>query len=107
MIHIFFSSAMSFIKLGKLLFDDENAEFFLSEKISQDPVEEYFSKQRARGNADEHPDLQMVNRNVLALDVTGDELLKVLNGNVRHNNRKRPTLDVTDMTRLPTKKSKP
>lgn len=101
---------MSFIKLGKLLFDEENAGFFLSEKISQDPVEEYFSKQRAKGGSNENPDLNMVNRNVLALDVTGDELLQVLNGNVRKNkkDRQQHTLDVTDMTRLPTRKrSKP
>ena len=97
---------MSFIKLGKLLFDEKKAKFFLSEKLSQDPVEEYFSKQRAKRGPDENPSLDMVNKNVLGLNVAGDDLIKVLNGNVRNKERKKVSLNVNDTTLLPTRPKK-
>ena len=97
---------MSFIKLGKLLLEEEKAEFFLSEKISQDPVEEYFSKQRQRMGPNDNPDLDMFNKNTLGYHVTRDELIKVLKGNVRNKDRETKTIDIHDMTSLPTKKLK-
>uniref|UniRef100_A0A7M6DPD0 Uncharacterized protein n=1 Tax=Clytia hemisphaerica TaxID=252671 RepID=A0A7M6DPD0_9CNID len=95
----------SFITLGRLLFA-EGAQFLLSEKFSQDPVEEYFSKQRAKRGPDENPDLEAFNRNVLGLNVAGDDLVRAVNGNVRRKNKERAKLDIHDLSRLPTKKTK-
>ena len=78
--------------------------FLLSKKLSQDPLEEYFSKQRAKGGADENPTLEMFNRNFLGLNVAGDELVRVVNGNTRGRQREIVQLDVQDIRRLPTKK---
>ena len=75
----------------------------LSEQLPQDPLEEYFSKQRAKGGADENPTLEMFNRNFLGLNVAGDELVRVVNGNTRGRQREIVQLDVQDIRRLPTK----
>ena len=92
----------SFVDLAKSLLRD-GAPYFLSERLSQDPLEEYFSKQRARGGADENPTLEMFNRNMLGLNVAGDELIRVINGNTRGRDREIIQLDVNDFTKLPTK----
>ena len=76
----------------------------LSEQLPQDPLEEYFSKQRAKGGADENPTLETFNRNFLGLNVAGDELVRVVNGNTRGRQREIVQLDVQDIRRLPTKK---
>ena len=76
----------------------------LSEQLPQDPLEEYFSKQRAKGGADENSTLEMFNRNFLGLNVAGDELVRVVNGNTRGRQREIVQLDVQDIRRLPTKK---
>ena len=55
--------------------------FLLSEKLPQDSLEECFPKQRAKGGADENPTLETFNRNFLGLNVAGDELVRVVNGN--------------------------
>ena len=84
---------------------EEGVSFLLSEKFSQDPLEEYFSRQRARGGADENPTLKMFNRNVLGLNVAGNDLIRVMNGNTRGRDREIVELDVSDVRKLPTKKS--
>lgn len=105
-IFYFIFSAKSFVNLAKLLLSEEGIQFVLSEKLSQDPVEEYFSKQRAKRGADENPTLEIFNRNVLGLNVAGDELIKVMNGNTRGRYKEDEKLNVNDTSRLPTKKSK-
>ena len=95
---------MSFVTLAKVLLSEEGVKFVLSEKFTQDPVEEYFAKQRARGGADEAPTLEMFNRNVIGLNVAGDELIRVMNGNTRGRDRQIVKLDVRDTTTLPTKR---
>ena len=73
----------SLIAIGRLLLYEDGVKFLLSEKLSQDPLEKYFSKQRAKGGADENPTLEMFNRNFLGQSVAGDELVRVVNGNTR------------------------
>ena len=80
-------------------------EFLLSEKFSQDPLEEYFSKQRRRGDNNENPTLEEFNRNVLGLNVAGDNLIRVLTGNTRGRDREQMTVDIDDK-QLPRKKTK-
>ena len=94
----------SFVNLGRALLSEEGVKFLLSEKVSQDPLEEYFSKQRAKGGANENPTLEDFNRNFLGLNVAGDELIRVLNGNTRGRYREIIQVDSTDERKLPTKK---
>ena len=39
----------SFVNLAKMLLQEEGAKFLLSEKFSQDPLEEHFSRHRRMG----------------------------------------------------------
>ena len=59
--YIIFSSYIVklFVEMAKFLLTDANVKlFFLSERISQDPLENYFGQQRARGRRNENPNLQ-------------------------------------------------
>ena len=87
-----------------MLLNKDGVKLLLSEQLSQDPLEKYFSKQRAKGGADENPTLRTFNRNFLDLNVAGDELVRVVNGNTRGRQREIVQLDVQDIRRLPTKK---
>ena len=85
---------------------EEGVQYILSERFSQDPLEEYFSKQRARGGPNENPTLEMFNRNFLGLNIAGDQLIRVMNGNTRGKDQETVQLDVRDTSRLPTRKEK-
>ena len=70
-----------------MLLNKDGVKLLLSEQLSQDPLEEYFSKQRAKGGADENPTLKTFHRNFLDLNVAGDELVRVVNGTIRGRQR--------------------
>ena len=86
------------------MLNKDGVKLLLSEQLSQDPLEEYFSKQRAKGGADENPTLKTCNRNFLDLNVAGDELVRVVNGTTRGRQREIVQSDVQDIRRLLTKK---
>ena len=88
-----------------MLLNKDGVQFLLSEKLSQDPLEKYFSKQRAKGGADKNSTLETFNRNFLGLNVAADELVRVINGNTRGRQRKIVQLDVQDIRQLPTTKN--
>ena len=82
--------------------------YFLSERVSQDPIENYFGKQRARGGRNENPNLLQCVHNAAALRVQKSMALDPIRGNCR---RKRLHYDtgndhVTDNTPLPKRKRK-
>ena len=79
--------------------------FLLSEKLAQDPLEEYFSKQQAKGGTEKNPILETFNRGFLSLNVAGDELVRVVNGNTRGRQGEIVQLDVQDIRQLSTKKT--
>ena len=62
--------------------------FFLSEKISQDPLEKFFGMQRQRGATNENPNVDQALKNTQALRVinTTCRQVKVKKGNTRGNN---------------------
>ena len=66
----------SFTNLGKLLLV-EGAEYILSEKFCQDPLEEYIGKQQMRLGCNDNPMLIEYNSNALGLNVTEDNLICV------------------------------
>ena len=65
----------------------------------------YFSKQQAKGGTEKNPTLETFNRDFLSLNVAGDELFRVVNGNTRGRQREIVQLDVQDIWRLSTKKT--
>ena len=60
-IHTFLCTCavLSFIDLAKYLFSLQGVKSFLSEHISQDPLEKFFGMQRQRGRAHENPNTRV------------------------------------------------
>ena len=79
--------------------------FILSERVSQDPLENYFGQQRARGGRNEHPTMQQCIHNAAALRVQKSQALDPVRGNC---SRKRHLYDdeppKIDNTPLPKRK---
>ena len=79
------------------MLNKDKVKFLFSEKLSRDPLEEYFSKQRAKGGAGENPTLETFNRSFMGLNVAGDEFFRAVNGNTRSPRREIVQLDVYDL----------
>lgn len=82
MVYIFI--VHSFVEITKMLLanKDDNL-FLLSERFSQDPLENYFGKQRARGGRNENPNLQQSLTNASALRMQTSVDLDPVRGNCR------------------------
>ena len=59
----------SFVELTRFLFTIPGVSSFLSEKISQDPLEKFFDCQRQRGGTSENPNVASFCKNTQALRV--------------------------------------
>lgn len=84
----YFFVAFSFIELVKFIFAKvPGVKFFLSEKISQDPLEKFFGMQRQRGATNENPNISQALKNTQALRVinTTCRHVTVKKGNTRGN----------------------
>ena len=95
------SEVPSFVELAKLLLSS-GVKYFLSEKLNQDPLEEYFSKQRAAGGSWDNPTVEQFGHNMLSLYVASTSAKASKKGNVRKRNR--PEDIVLDNTPLPKRK---
>ena len=81
-----FFSVNAFIEMTRYLLSgvaDGEPLYFLSERISQDPIENYFGKQRARGGRNENPNLHQCVHNAAALRVQKSFALDPVRGNCR------------------------
>ncbi len=87
-----------------LLPEEESELFLLSEKISQDPVENYFGKQRARGGRNENPTLKQCVHNAAALRVQKSLALDPVRGNCRRKRLCYSETNIIDETPLPKRK---
>lgn len=57
--------------LGKEMLSLPGVHFLLSEKFNQDPLEQYFSKQRGMGGFCDNPTVRQFQHNALRLQVSG------------------------------------
>ena len=74
--------------------------FVLSAKLNQDPIENFFSKQRAAGGRSDNPTLHQFCLNTVSLRVQGSAALEPVRGNCRP--RKRNLEDIVELnTPLP------
>ena len=94
-----------FTTLGKLLLV-EGAEYILSEKFCQDPLEEYFGKQRMRLGCNDNPMLIEYNSNALGLNVAGDNLILIFGSNTKGQKDEFQMLDVKELIYLQVKNEK-
>ena len=63
------STVKSLLELVRYIFTIPGVKFFLSERISQEPLENFFGCQRQRGGASENPNVQDFCKNTQALRV--------------------------------------
>ena len=77
----------SLIELIKYLFTLPDVKSFLSEKISQDPLEQFFGCQRQRGRSSDNPNVKEFCKNTQALRVVNSLCTDVTKGNCRGKKR--------------------
>ncbi len=92
----------SFVEMTKYLLSDPAQKLYvLSERILQDPLENYFGKQRARGGRNENPNLQQCVHNAAALRVQKSMALDPVRGNCSRKRRlfgdEQPKIDATPL----------
>lgn len=69
-ITLHFTSVYSFVELAKSLLDQDGSRFLLSERFTQDPLEAFFGKQRARGGRSDNPTVKRFVENTQAIRVS-------------------------------------
>ena len=86
-VYYYFSIVKSFTELTRFVFTIPGIKVFLSEKISQDPLEQFFGCQRQRGSTSENPTVAEFCKNTQALRVINTVCGEVSKGNCRGNTR--------------------
>lgn len=85
---LFFFTVHSFVEVAKFLLSSNKDDLFLlSERFSQDPLENYFGQQRARGGRSDNPTIQRSLHNASALRVQKSMALDPVRGNCRRKRR--------------------
>lgn len=82
---IFLLAVKSFVEMSKFLLSQPGGQdlFFLSERISQDPLEKYFGKQRSRGSRSGNPNFQECLQNAVGIRAQKSMELDRVQGNCR------------------------
>ena len=90
----------SFLELLPYLFSIEGVNSFLSEKLSQDPLEKFFGCQRQQGRSNENPTVAQFIKNTQSLRVINSIWLSDITGNCRGCKRKAYDLETVDLNDL-------
>lgn len=94
----------SFVELVKKLLNEAGpGTFILSEKFSQDPLEEHFSRHRRIAGCNDNPTLAQFQKQEVSLHAMSSNLIADLRGNTRGRQTDRVQLKVNDL-RLPRKR---
>ena len=80
---LYLTLVKSFVELVKFIFTIPGVKFFLSERLCQDPIENYFGCQRQRGGRHENPNVNDFCKNSQALKVVNSICGTVSKGNCR------------------------
>lgn len=83
----------SFIELTKYIFNLPGVKLFLSERLTQDPLESFFGKQRQRGRGSDNPTVSQFLNSTASLRVQGSLALQPFRGN---STRKRKPIDLSN-----------
>ena len=98
----------SFLELVPRIFRIDGVTSFLSEKLSQDPLEKFFGVQHQRGRTNENPSVAEFLNNTQSVRVINTIWLKDITGNCRGCKRKSYDLESVNLNDLnqPLKKRK-
>ena len=88
----------SFVDLTRYLLKlpELSGHYLLSERFSQDPIENYFGRQRAAGGYSQHPTVQACITNTQSLRVQGSHALDPVRGNSSRKRRLFQSKEVID-----------
>ncbi|XP_030833255.1 uncharacterized protein LOC105444767 isoform X2 [Strongylocentrotus purpuratus] len=89
----------SFVSLCRELLAEEGVQFVLSDKFNQDPLEEYFVKQRSIGRSNENPTVSQFGNNMLSIHVAGMSLRASKRANVTRESGGETSIDCTPIPR--------
>ena len=102
----FISTVHSFIEMAEYLFKQPRVQYLFSERLTQDPLECFFGKQRACGGRNENPSARQFLDNTVSLRVQGCAALDPVRGNCRERKQIKNTQSVIDETPLPKRRRK-
>ena len=74
---------MSFVDMTQYLLQQPGVDFILSAKLNQDPLEEFFGKQRAIGRRADNPTVKQFLDNTATLHVVKTAGVSITKGNVK------------------------
>lgn len=89
----------SFVSLCRELLAEEGVQFVLSDKFNQDPLEEYFVKQRSIGRSNDNPTVSQFGNNMLSIHVAGMSLRASKRANVTRESGGETSIDCTPIPR--------
>ena len=93
----------SFVEIVEFIFKIPGVKFFLSERLSQDPLENFFGCQRQRGRTGENPNAHQFCKNTQALRVIISVCGNITKGNCRG---RKQDVDMQDNKPLPKRRRK-
>lgn len=106
------TTGKSFVELVKYIFTMSDVKSFLSQRLCQDPLENFFGRQRQRGGVHDNPNVKQFTENTQALRVVKMVgLSKVKRGNCRGGAKEEEEISVkensTPLPKRSRKSSKP
>ena len=96
----------SFVEMTKILLSQDDDLYLLSERFSQDPLENYFGQQRTRGRRSDNPSVKEVLQNAMAIRAQKSLQLDRVRGNCRRKRLLSNLSIVTDEDKVALPKAK-
>lgn len=76
------STVLSFVELAKEMLEMPRVKFILSDKLNQNPIEEFFAKQRDTGGSHDNPSLEQFGHAMMRNIVAGSSAAASSKANV-------------------------
>ena len=89
-----------------MVFEKYSVDFFLSDKLNQDPIEENFGRIQGAGGASDNPTLEQYGYRNRKIIVAKSELIQVTKGNTRGRVRENIQVDIHEERKLPKRPKK-
>ena len=84
------------VEIIPLLLKVKGVKYMLTEKFCQDPLENFFGKQRMKGGSNNNPNVATFLKNTASLRIQGSVALKPIRGNCRRGKENINNIEVDD-----------
>lgn len=99
LIYICYITVNSFLELIPIIFSIPGVTCFLTEKLSQDPLEKFFGCQRQQGRTNDNPSISEFYKNTQSLRIIDSINIHEVTGNCRGTKRKSYDLESVNLNR--------